>query len=383
MARGQAGPDDAGIQELIGTLYEAAMSPSQWPSAIASIARAFGATSADFHGWNKRTRDFEFAFTYNLDHLLPEYAAHYVYINPRIDFWEAHPDQVLIYDYLHIDERGMDRDEFYDWMERESDARYCMGMRVENTASSQLVCGVQFSRGHGHVERSTIERFRALAPHLVRAVGLTRKLEGEDLKNQVLGDAIQAMNCGVILVDAGARVMLANQAAEEVLAARDGLATNGGKELRAARPKDTRKLREAIACAMRPETMAACGTRQTLLVPRPSGAPPYEVLVVPTQRRAPFPSNDAGALLLVSDPEPQGSLSPDLLREHFRLTPAEIRLCDVLLEGGDLPRVAQRLGITRSTARSRLNGVLAKTGTHRQAELTALLHKLQRDWRGR
>lgn len=381
MSRGQAGPDDEGIRELIGRLYDAAMSPAQWPSAIAAMARAFDATSADFHGWNPRSRDFEFAFTYNLDHLLPDYAAHYVYINPRIDYWEAHSDRSLIYDYLHIDERGMDRHEFYHWMERESDARYGLGMRVENSDSSQVVCGMQFSRRHGHVEQPLVERFQVLAPHLIRAVRLTRRLEGGDLKTQALDEAVQAMNCGVILVDAEARILLANEAAEEVLAARDGLTANGGRALRTSRPKESRQLREAIAAVMRPQAMAAGGSRQTVLVPRPSGAPPYEVLVAPAQRTTPLQPAGAGALLLVSDPEPRGSLSADLLQAHFRLTPAETRLCNVLLEGGDLNVLAQRLGITRSTARTRLNRVLSKTGTHRQAELMALLHKLQRDWR--
>lgn len=119
-----------------------------------------------------------------------------------------------------------------------------------------------------------------------------------------------------------------------------------------------------------------------MLVGRPSGAPSYEVLAMPARGRAPFPAIGADALLLISDPEPQGSLSAELLQQHFGLTPAETRLCNALLEGGGLPELAQRLGVAEGTARSRLKRVLSKTATNRQAELVALLHRLQRDWRG-
>jgi len=47
-------------------------------------------------------------------------------------------------------------------------------------------------------------------------------------------------------------------------------------------------------------------------------------------------------------------------------------------EGLELSQVAGRLGIDTGTARNHLKSVFAKSSTHRQAELVALLWRLNR-----
>lgn len=65
-----------------------------------------------------------------------------------------------------------------------------------------------------------------------------------------------------------------------------------------------------------------------------------------------------------------------LLAATFGLSTAEARLARVLYETHDLAEAATRLGITRGTARTRLATVFAKTQTHRQSSLLALLDAL-------
>ena len=54
-------------------------------------------------------------------------------------------------------------------------------------------------------------------------------------------------------------------------------------------------------------------------------------------------------------------------------TPAEFRLCDALARGLSLKACAQQWNRSYDTLRSQLKSILAKTGTHRQPELIALL----------
>jgi DNA-binding CsgD family transcriptional regulator len=58
---------------------------------------------------------------------------------------------------------------------------------------------------------------------------------------------------------------------------------------------------------------------------------------------------------------------------HYGLTPAEARLAVTLVEGKTLEEAVQLLDITVHTARTQLRSVFAKTETHRQPELIALL----------
>jgi DNA-binding CsgD family transcriptional regulator len=55
------------------------------------------------------------------------------------------------------------------------------------------------------------------------------------------------------------------------------------------------------------------------------------------------------------------------------LTPAEGRVAALIAQGIAPERAAERLGVSRETVRNQLRAVFAKTGTHRQSELVALL----------
>lgn len=62
---------------------------------------------------------------------------------------------------------------------------------------------------------------------------------------------------------------------------------------------------------------------------------------------------------------------------HFGLTPMEIRLAVALAGGATIQKAADTLGITAGTARVHLKSIFAKTDTHRQAELVALLARMR------
>jgi DNA-binding CsgD family transcriptional regulator len=65
-----------------------------------------------------------------------------------------------------------------------------------------------------------------------------------------------------------------------------------------------------------------------------------------------------------------------LLVKLFGLTSAEAKLASIIAEGVNPEQAAEELGISRETARNQLKAVFAKTATHRQSELVALLARL-------
>jgi DNA-binding CsgD family transcriptional regulator len=66
-------------------------------------------------------------------------------------------------------------------------------------------------------------------------------------------------------------------------------------------------------------------------------------------------------------------ISEASLRSRFMLTPAEVQIALGIAEGKTLASIAKVRGVAVSTARGQLKSVFVKTGTHRQAELVALL----------
>lgn len=112
-----------------------------------------------------------------------------------------------------------------------------------------------------------------------------------------------------------------------------------------------------------------------IVVRRVAGRP-LLIRVLPVDGPARTPFLGARVLLVISDlhrrPQPQASL----LAQTFDLTPAETKLACIVAAGISIERAADQLALSQATVRNQLKAVFAKTATHRQAELVALLSQL-------
>jgi DNA-binding CsgD family transcriptional regulator len=82
------------------------------------------------------------------------------------------------------------------------------------------------------------------------------------------------------------------------------------------------------------------------------------------------------AELLAEAPRRSGVPSVAHLEERFRLTRAEGRVVRRLVSGRSLHEIAKELGVGAETVRTHTKRAMAKTETHRQAELVALVLRL-------
>jgi DNA-binding CsgD family transcriptional regulator len=103
---------------------------------------------------------------------------------------------------------------------------------------------------------------------------------------------------------------------------------------------------------------------------------PVVLRVLPVHGAARTPFLGARALLTLTAIEPRAAPKPALLARAFGLTPAEARLASIIAEGLNPERAAEELAISKVTARNQLGAIFAKTSTHRQSELVALLSRL-------
>jgi DNA-binding CsgD family transcriptional regulator len=102
-----------------------------------------------------------------------------------------------------------------------------------------------------------------------------------------------------------------------------------------------------------------------------------QVHPVPGPARDVFLSAQAIAVLIERDRQPSAvAVEPSAIRDAFGLTDREAEVAGLLAEGLDVAAIAVRLRIRPDTVRTYLKDVLEKTGTHRQAELVALLARL-------
>jgi DNA-binding CsgD family transcriptional regulator len=215
----------------------------------------------------------------------------------------------------------------------------------------------------GIEEREDVSR---LVPHLRQALRTALRLDcatGLHAALQTLGDRLGK---GVALLDSACHVLFANEVLERICADADGLTTRHGV-LTPSRPNEAAFAR-MVANALRGDM----GGR--LDVTRPSGCPPYSLLMRPVR---PAVTGLVGSppriVAVVMDPARSCGSNDLSVARTYGLTRAESRMVAHLVGGATVSATADHLGITLNTARTHLKRAMAKTGVSRQADLVRLL----------
>ena len=170
---------------------------------------------------------------------------------------------------------------------------------------------------------------------------------------------------GALLVDAQARVLFANRAAEAMLRDDRGLRLRG-RCLAAAHPAKTAALHAMIA------GNDALSADWVLALPLPDGAK-VVLQVLPLRAETAWLAERPSAIVFIKRPDAASLPSRAQIQLLFDLTPAQAALAGEILRGDGIQAAADRLRISRATARSHLLEVFQKTGTSRQAELVRVI----------
>jgi DNA-binding CsgD family transcriptional regulator len=104
---------------------------------------------------------------------------------------------------------------------------------------------------------------------------------------------------------------------------------------------------------------------------------PVIVRIWPFNGAAHLPAQEVRTFLTLNALGPKPGPPPAILAKTFRLTPCEARLACIIARGASPDIAARELKISRETARNQLKSVFAKTDTHRQSELVALLLQVE------
>ncbi|MGY3582453.1 DNA-binding CsgD family transcriptional regulator [Bradyrhizobium sp. USDA 4341] len=184
-------------------------------------------------------------------------------------------------------------------------------------------------------------------------------------------EAFEMSGRGAALINRAGRIFKLNQVAEQLL--REDLWVVKGR-LAATDTTAIATLEKAIGELINSKGAAS---RPPIAISRKGRHP---LLAYPT-RLASMARNalaDCQAMIIFVDTEQVQRPPASTLQTAFRLTEAEARLAAQLAGGDSLETAADRMGIAKETSRSQLKSIFSKTGTHRQAELVAMLATLLR-----
>ena len=366
------------LDRLIGLVYEAGAAPELWPTALEALGDALGGCALVMSILSPRG-GVKFAQTVRID---PHYRA---IIEQRFSSPQTNP---LVAAMRHLPMAvPVAREAILPDAEYLGGALYNEVFRPQRLAHAAAACilrtpdhiaplGIVRQAGRERPSRHDLDLLGRLLPHMQRAVQLQLRLAALRARRDSAEEVLDHMSIGVILVDAGGRVVNLNRYAEDVIAATDGLTIRRGM-LVAATSAQSAALGRLITEAAATGIGAGTSPGGAMALARPSGSAPLAMLVAPLRGRWPQPADQRAAVVVfVTDPDRSANVAGRQLVDLFGLTPAEAQLAVALLAGRRLGQIAVERGVTISTTRNQLRAVLAKTGTNRQADLVRLLATL-------
>ncbi len=188
------------------------------------------------------------------------------------------------------------------------------------------------------------------------------------MKDASASDALDVLRQPALLIDGAGFVVQSNAALQGFA---DGDIRVRDRRLYI-RDLDARNNLQSFVDRIKNGFVTALPAVEPIVVPRRDQLPVI-LRIWPIERPARWPSPDVRALLTLNALGPKPGPPASILAKAFRLTPSEAKLASIIARGVAPETAARELNVSRETVRNQLKSVFAKTGTHRQGELVALL----------
>jgi DNA-binding CsgD family transcriptional regulator len=367
---------------IVHLLYEAVTEPSGWPAFFTSLGQAIDASSIHMLAIDKQHNALSYSDGFNL----PTegelaYIQTYSSIDPRMALMRQYAPGQWMHCHEVFDEDFVSRDPFYQDFLIPVGRRYVSGCKLVDDANVCVVFSALRAVGDKPLGVPEISFLDRLIPHLTRAVRMQLQHYTFSTKALVGHALVNKLRQPVMLLTTDSGVVLANEAATQLLASTPLVRVSDGKL----------QLPKAYQARFREECARLEGlARGDLEIPEEVSTYRSLTITAAEHERASetlyafftllVPPKVSGAfglrplvLLLFYHPDSAPPVDANLLSAAFNLTPAEIRVCRLLGEGLSPKEVAAKLGTQYETVRKQLQSVYRKTNTGRQSELMHLM----------
>jgi len=358
-----------GLSDLIDLIYEGATEALPWQQSLERLREALGASYATLI--LRPTQSGAPGFMVNAGAVstwvVDAYEGTFYALDPFIDLPQGEVHTVTEI----LGEDGWRASAFYQQFNAPLDIFHILGADIPGPDGGE--CRLRISRSHRAPAFDASDKaFCArLLSHLQRALSLYGRLERSEVERRLYASAVERMRIGTLILDSRQQVLECNQAAQELLAAGDGLELLDGC-LRASVGRDNQALQRLIDQAQRQPNGPQVA--EAIMLTRPSGRPALGVVVQCLPGREQAEGGQARVAVFLRDPEQTAGVPQQPLRQLFGFTPSEAELAAHLANGLSLDDACVRMGISRNTAKSHLRAIFGKAGVNRQSELVCALH---------
>jgi DNA-binding CsgD family transcriptional regulator/PAS domain-containing protein len=357
--------------DALASLYDAAIEPATRRRALSMLAQMLDAASAFYLVWDKDNEALVEGVAAGAlgAEFVTQYRGRWGTLDPRRRFLERAQAESIFVSHYDLADAAVEDGGFERAFLAEHGIAHSLGANLTAIGRDYRQVFVERAAGRPPFSAAEVIEFRRLVRHMANAERLARAIDVRAVDWELPRRILDNMSVGALIADQNGQIRFANAAAEEILADNDGLMRRDNR-IQAARSFETNSLSAAL------RDVAASGlTAQrdgALLIARPSGKPPYAVVVMPLAT-----SNGEAklsrALIFVSDLTHRNNALAPRLSQLFGLSKAEARVAAGIAEGRRLTEIAQEFDVRMPTVRTQLRAVLKKVGANRQADLVRIV----------
>jgi len=361
------------LSALIADIYDAALDPDQRTVVLDKIASFTGGQSGGLLSKHSLSKSETLYCYVGADsESLQAYSESYPKLDPTADSPSHGVEQVVsTADLVPYEE--FRRGRFYREWARPHGWVDVASAVIEKSTTSCTFLSVVRHEASGLVDDEMRRRMALVVPHVRRALLIGKTINLKQAEATCFSDILDGLSAGMILVDAGGRIVHANAAGNAILGAADFLRTVGGRLVASDAPVNE-ALREILIAADAGD--AALGIKGIALPMSDHDGEHYVAHVLPltsgARRRAGLAYN-AVAALFVRKAALEAFSPSDVIGRMYKLTPTELRVLLAIVDIGGVPEVAAALGVAVTTIKTHLSRLFEKTGVGRQADLVKLV----------
>lgn len=368
--------------QLIETIYEAAIDPLRWQVVLDQIVDGAGARACALLVRAETGHPYEITALSRAyrDFVARPEGQDYV-ANLRVHEapdWAAFARQPINHPFPDIDV-GISR-EVLDTrpdcivLEHSVGIRRRIGLRLNDNPVWFEGMTIGFDPAVTQLPEAAFDELSRHAPHLARAAELSRTFMQLRARYNAALTVLDRVGTGMGVGLPDGRIIVCNRELVRITGLDDGIALNPDYRIICRDPDITPRIHAAIARACATASGQSETARQTIAIPRRSGAPAFIIDIAPL--------NDAdceidrglnGALISVIDPYNAPLFDAERFARAYELTPAEKEIARLIPRGHTVEEIAERRGTAPATVKNQLAAMFAKTGARNRL---ALIHKM-------
>lgn len=367
----------ADTSAMVGEAFDRApFDPSGWSDAVNILSQRYPWAGIALKNIDPAARALRFDCIEGFDpDFVRSFRDYYVQVNPWVDcFSKVEPGTVMVSE-RDCPARSFNDTEFYnDWLLPQKVVEAGSAIMLEASATDIIVLTIHYPLDKaGIFDGSISEMLMRVRGQLQRSVVMARAFERVLDNERSVATLLARSGDVAFVIDEERRLLAASDVAEMHFRAPTLVASNCGYA-NILIPEIASWLRRILTCLAGDIPLDSTsrifrhgeGVHQISvgLLPRGDGH------ASPISRRRLF------LVTVRSLTTPSDGRSLEEFAKAFGLTPAEMRLCDMLAQNHTLRDSSELLGVTHETVRQRLKTVFQKTGSNRQSELISLLKRL-------